>query len=94
MDATLRDCGPLRYTPAGIPAFDGVLLHASEQDEAGAPRRVECELAAVAFGPVARELAGLTPGTALRCTGFLARRHRRGTSVALHVHQFEVLDRD
>jgi primosomal replication protein N len=31
LDATLTERGQLRYTPAGIPAFDCVLKHASTQ---------------------------------------------------------------
>ena len=47
----------LRYTPAGIPAIDCTLQHASMQMEAGGERRVECELFAVAFDDVARTIA-------------------------------------
>src|SRR5438132_1031889 len=31
-------------------------------------------------------------GARLRCRGFLARRYRTGTSVALHVNEFELLE--
>jgi primosomal replication protein N len=50
---------------------------------------VELEIAAVAFGPVAQGLAKLAPGTALRCEGFLARRWRTGTTLALHIDRYE-----
>ena len=92
LDATLAQRGDLRYTPAGIPALDCVLMHASVQAEAGGKRKVDCELAAVAFGDPATALAKLPTGTALRCTGFLARRYRTGITVALHVAEFETLD--
>ena len=92
LDATLAQRGDLRYTPAGIPALDCMLMHASVQAEAGGTRKVDCELAAVAFGDPATALAKLPPGTALRCTGFLARRYRTGITVALHVNEFETLD--
>src|SRR5262245_37178823 len=49
LDALLAQRGDLRHTPAGIPAVDCVLQHASIQQEAGGERRVECELAAIAF---------------------------------------------
>jgi primosomal replication protein N len=94
LDATLADRGDLRYTPAGLPALECMLRHASTQPEAGGERKVECELAAVAFGDPARSLAALANGTALRCTGFLARRYRTGITVALHVNEFELLQRD
>jgi primosomal replication protein N len=94
LDATLAERGDLRYTPAGIPALECVLRHASTQPEAGGERKVECELAAVAFGDPATALAGIANGTALRCKGFLARRYRTGITVALHVNEFELLKRD
>ena len=94
LDATLSERGELRYTPAGIPALECMLRHASIQPEAGGERIVDCELAAVAFGEPAQSMARLDNGTALRCTGFLARRYRTGITVALHVNEFELLNQD
>jgi primosomal replication protein N len=85
LEALLTERGDLRFTPAGIPAIACTLQHASEQAEAGGMRRVECELHAVAFGDVARELARRLPGGSLRCEGFLARRYRTGVTLALHI---------
>jgi primosomal replication protein N len=84
-DALLTERGDLRYTPAGLPAIDCSLHHQSVQVEAGGERKVECELFAVAFGDVARELAGRPVGSAMKCEGFLARRYRTGITVALHI---------
>ena len=84
-DALLTERGALRYTPAGIPAIECSLRHQSVQAEAGGERKVECELFAVAFGDVARELAGRPVGSAMKCEGFLARRYRTGITVALHI---------
>jgi primosomal replication protein N len=92
LDATLAECSDLRYTPAGIPALECVLKHASIQPEAGGNRKVDCEIAAVAYGEPAIALARVATGTALRCKGFLARRYRTGITVALHVNEFETLD--
>ena len=89
LDATLAERGDLRYTPAGIPALECVLRHASVQPEAGGERRVECELAAVAFGERAIALSRIPAGTKLRCQGFLARRYRTGLTLALHLNEFE-----
>jgi len=80
----------LRYTPAGIPALSLTLMHASAQPEAGGQRKVDLELAAVAFGPTAQALARIARGAALRCEGFLARRYRTGTTLALHIERFEL----
>jgi primosomal replication protein N len=92
IDATFAECSDLRYTPAGIPALDCVLKHGSTQAEAGGQRRVDCEIAAIAFGDLAIALAKVPIGTLLRCTGFLARRYRTGITLLLHVNEFETLD--
>ena len=92
LDARLQSRADLRFTPAGIPVLDFALAHESTQIEAGSERRVACELAAVALGPVARKLAVIAPGANLRCRGFLARRYRTGISVALHVSEFDLTD--
>jgi primosomal replication protein N len=91
LDATIAQRDDLRYTPAGVPALSLTLHHASEQSEAGGQRKVECEIAAVAFGETARSLAGLRAGSAIRCAGFVARRWRTGTTLALHIDRFEPL---
>ena len=92
IDATLAECSDLRYTPAGIPALECVLKHASTQQEAGGTRKVDCEIAAIAFGEAAVALARVATGSALRCTGFLARRYRTGITLLLHVNEFKTLD--
>jgi len=43
---------------------------------------------AVAFGDIAHALARIAPGASLRCEGFVARRYRTGTSIALHLTGF------
>ena len=90
LDASIADRSDLRYTPAGIPALELTLSHASVQPEAGGERKVDCELAAIAFADTAKALATIATGTALRCEGFIARRYRTGTSVALHITRFEL----
>ena len=85
----MAERGELRYTPAGLPAIDCTLHHRSMQSEAGGERRVECEMQAVAFGPVAKGLSGIAAGSVIECEGFLARRYRTGAAVALHITRFE-----
>lgn len=92
LDARLASRNDLRFTPAGVPALDFQLAHESTQTEAAGERRVACELAAIALGPIARTLSAVDVGARLRCRGFLARRYRTGTSVALHVNEFELLE--
>ncbi len=89
LDATIADREELRHTPGGIPAVAMTLAHRSQQPEADGQREVECELHAVAFGAIAQALDVLQPGATLHCEGFIARRYRTGTSVALHLTRFE-----
>ena len=93
LDATVAQRDELRFTPAGIPVLHLTLMHASTQPEAGGVRKVDCEMAAIAFADVARGLANVDTGTALRCEGFIARRYRTGTSVALHISRFDLTER-
>jgi primosomal replication protein N len=92
LDAILAQRDPLRYTPAGIPAVDCTLQHASTQAEAGGERKVECELHGVAFAEAALALSRIRVGSKLRCEGFLARRYRTGVTVALHITQIEITE--
>ena len=92
LDATLAQRDPLRYTPAGIPALDCTLQHASTQVEAGGERKVECELHGVAFGKSALALSRMAVGSGLRCEGFLARRYRTGITVAMHITHIDTLE--
>ena len=92
LDARLNERGELRFTPAGLPAIDFLLAHASRQVEAGSERSIECELAGVAFGQVARRLAAVPVNAVLRCNGFLTRRWRTGITLAMHVNEFELIN--
>lgn len=61
------------------------ISHASEQCEAGNPRRVECELACVALGQTARLLCEAPPGMTITATGFLAAKSLKRNTPVLHV---------
>lgn len=80
----LLERGNLRYTPAGVPAIEFRIAHVSEQSEAAASRRVECELACVALGTLALLLKEAGPGTELVVSGFLASRSLKQKSPVLH----------
>ncbi|HSD61653.1 MAG TPA: primosomal replication protein N [Burkholderiales bacterium] len=83
--------GELRHTPAGTPIVEFAVNHVSRQVEAGIARSVECELAAVAVGEMARKAALLAAGTTVRVEGFLASRSRGSRQPVLHVNNFETL---
>ena len=92
MSGSLLERGPLRHTPAGVPAIEFRLGHESEQIEAGAPRRVDCEMACVALGQPANLLAAAKPGDGLRVTGFLAAKSLKSRQPILHVNAIEFLE--
>ena len=82
----------LRFTPAGVPALNFRIAHASTQTEAGAERQVNCEMACVALGPTAQLLAGAKPGDGLRVTGFLSAKSLKSRTPVLHVNTVEFLE--
>jgi len=84
LTACIAEASPLRYTPAGIPAANFVLEHASEVVEAGVTRQVNLTIRAVAFGSLAEQSSRLALGTSLQFTGFLINA-RTSKSLVLHL---------
>jgi primosomal replication protein N len=82
----------LRYTPAGVPVVEFRLAHASERAEAGAKRKVNAEIDAVAFEAQARLLAGGPLGRLLKAEGFLCAKSRRSKKPVLHVTNIEFIE--
>ena len=88
LNACIAEHAALRYTPAGLPALDLILEHASETEEAGQMRKVQLKLRALAFGSVAERLVKQTVGSVWTFKGFLAT-PRQGKSVVLHIQEFQ-----
>jgi len=88
LQACLVELSGPRYTPAGIPAVDAVLEHASEQVEAGQARQVALKVRSVAFGAVAEALSRQTLGSHWQFTGFLTNT-RNCKGVVFHVQDFK-----
>ena len=88
LTAQIGEARPLRYTPAGVPALDLRIEHASQQQEAGQPRQVNASLKAVAFGATAERIARQPAGSQWRFSGFLAN-PRNGKHPVLHIQEFE-----
>jgi primosomal replication protein N len=80
----------LRHTPAGLPALDFRIGHASEQVEAGKGRSVSLEIEGVALGAVAESLVAAALDRKFRFEGFLAQRSRSSRQAVLHVNRFEL----
>jgi primosomal replication protein N len=87
VSAQIAEASALRYTPAGLPAFDCRLEHESEVMEAGQARQVKVAIKAVAFGSAAETLVRQPIGSSWRFTGFLAT-PRNGKHPVLHIQSF------
>ena len=87
--ATIAEREILRYTPAGVPIVSAVLLHSSQQTEAGVPRLVEFEIAAIAAGEISGRFNQAEFGGTYQFTGFLARKSRNSKSLVFHLTDFE-----
>jgi primosomal replication protein N len=85
----LIELDKLRYTPAGVPVLKFRLRHESSQTEAGSARKVNCEMAAVAFEREAKLLAAAELGSNLKVTGFLAAKSRTSRALVLHATEIE-----
>ena len=88
LTACIAEQNALRYTPAGLPALDLILEHASEIQEAGQARKVQLKLRALAFGSLAEALVKKAVGSVWTFQGFLAT-PRQGKSVVLHIQEFQ-----
>jgi primosomal replication protein N len=84
----------LRHTPGGVPVMKFRLQHDSTQTEAGAARKVSCEIAAVAFEREATLLAAAKLGSNVKVAGFLAAKSRTSRSLVLHATEVEFKEGD
>jgi primosomal replication protein N len=75
-----------------VPVTECVIGHQSEQVEAGNPRRIECEIQAIALGETARWLQAATPGITVHLTGFLAAKSQHSRQLRLHVTMIEFVE--
>jgi primosomal replication protein N len=68
------------------------LQHESQQQEAGAARKVEAEIGGIAFEAQARLLANAPLNTGLKLQGFLGARSKRSKKLVLHVTNIEFIE--
>ena len=80
---------PLRYSPAGVPIAEAVVLHRSTQAVASQPRQVECELTVQASGTLAAQLARLATGAQVKLEGALNRRSVKSRQLILILNRIE-----
>lgn len=85
--ASVLEIKPLRYTPAGVPVTELVLDHVSDVMEAGAMRRVQFSIVAVALGDIGLLMAQTPLGVLLNIEGFLAPVRKGASKLVLHIQQ-------
>ena len=90
LSGTLIGRDELRHTPAGMPALNFRVGHASEQLEAGRLRSVSLEIDGVALGEVAEKLSRVPLQGEYSFEGFLALRSKKSRLPVLHVNSFEL----
>jgi primosomal replication protein N len=91
LTAQIVERGSLRWTPAGLPALDLRLAHASQVSQASSPRQVSLEMHATVIGDLVRKIEALAVGTTADFEGFLAKQ-RNGRGVMLHITGLALLD--
>lgn len=79
-----------RFTPAGIPVIEGLVGHESDVIEAGARRKIQCEVRLKAIGEIAERLDSIAIGTELLLQGFLAPARQTGRQLIFHLTNFEL----
>ena len=85
----IAEAKDLRYTPGGIAVWEGMLHHTSGVYEAGALRRVEYDVPAIAFADVALRLVKIPVGRRIRLSGFIAPRSVRTQRLVVHITEFK-----
>lgn len=80
----------LRYTPAGVPVLELVLLHNSEQCLEGVARKLKFECPAVAFGQEAVRLQALDEDVSGVFEGYLAPQYGTQSRWVMHIHRFNL----
>jgi primosomal replication protein N len=89
ISGTLIQVDPVRYSPAGVPIAEAVILHRSSQTVATQARQVECELTVQASGTLATQLAQLTAGAQVKLEGALNRRSVKSRQLILILNRIE-----
>jgi primosomal replication protein N len=89
ISGALIQVDPVRYSPAGVPIAEAVILHRSSQTVATQARQVECELTVQASGSLASQLAQQTAGTQVKLEGALNRRSVNSRQLILILNRIE-----
>ncbi len=88
LEGTLSEREEVRYTPAGLEVFEGLIHYEGQQVQAGVARQLDCDMPIVAFGEMAHQLNAKALGVPLKIQGFLAPRSRRSRRLVIHVTEY------
>jgi len=88
LTARIAECGALRYTPAGIPVLDLILIHESWQEENGQKCLVKFEMHARILGKEA-EMWQYRQDIMVEAEGFLAQRSQRFLRPILRIQKIK-----
>ena len=88
LSARIVERQALRYTPAGLPALDVVLEHASDLVQEGQARKVRLEMKARAIGSAVRPVSALAIGDEADFSGFLGSQ-RNGRGIVFHILELQ-----
>ena len=80
---------PQRFTPAGTPIVEAVLLHRSTQTVGITERRVECEITVQASAELAQRLGKMKVGTHVKLQGVLNHRSVNSRQLMLILSELE-----
>jgi len=89
ISGALIQVDPVRYSPAGVPIAEAVILHRSSQTVAAQARPAGCELTVQASGSLAGKLAQLATGTQVKLEGALNRRSVNSRQLILILNRIE-----
>lgn len=87
LKAHILERASLRYTPAGLPALDLVLNHASEQFDNGVKRQVNLQIRAICFGHLAEVLNTSDMSIKADFSGFITP-SKTGRGLLFHIQVF------
>jgi len=90
LHAILTGKKTMRYTPAGVPVQEVVLLHRSEQGSESVRRKIAFECPAVAFGSMALLLENMSEQAVAVFEGYLAPQYSTHSRWVLHIHRFNL----
>jgi primosomal replication protein N len=88
--AKIDSISNLRYSPAGIPVLDFMLIHESTVVEADKSRIIQLKLKSIAIGILAEKVCNFQPGSTWFFNGFLSSSQNL-KSITYHVQEIHTV---